>query len=92
MLGADQFKTISCEPPRTALVIVGAPGTSNVVMLLDAAEAAPVPTSFVAVTVNVYAVLLVKPETTIGEEVPVPVWPSILLETVSKTSSLRVTP
>ena len=41
-------------------------------MLLDAADAADVPLAFVAVTVNVYAVDAVRPETVIGDE-PVPV-------------------
>jgi hypothetical protein len=38
---------------------------------LEAAEAALVPTAFVAVTVNVYAVPFVKPVTVIGLDVPV---------------------
>jgi hypothetical protein len=41
-------------------------------MLLDAADAVDVPLAFVAVTVNVYAVPDVSPETVIGL-VPVPV-------------------
>jgi hypothetical protein len=36
-----------------ALTLVGAPGTVAGVTLLDAAEAAPVPTALVAVTVKV---------------------------------------
>jgi hypothetical protein len=43
------------------------------VALFDAALAEPVPVEFVAVTVNVYAVPLVKPDTVIGEDAPVPV-------------------
>jgi hypothetical protein len=46
--------------PDTA---VGAPGTANGVTAADADEAAPVPIAFVAVTVNVYAVPLLKPVT-----------------------------
>ena len=38
------------------------------VALLDAEEASDVPFAFVAVTVNVYAVPLVKPVTVIGED------------------------
>ena len=49
---------------------------------LDAADALPVPTLFVAVTVNVYGVPLVRPETVIGEAVPVPVWLPVLEVTV----------
>jgi hypothetical protein len=44
-----------------ALTEVGAPGTVDGVALEDATEAAPVPDTFVAVTVNVYEVPLVKP-------------------------------
>jgi hypothetical protein len=44
------------------------------VALLDALLAAEVPFAFVAVTVNVYAVPLLSPETVIGEA-PVPVNP-----------------
>ena len=47
----------------TAVTAVGAPGTSAGVIPLDAAEAAPVPTALVAVTVNVYEVPSVSPVT-----------------------------
>jgi hypothetical protein len=40
-----------------------------------AEDAGDVPIAFVAVTVNVYAVPLLKPETVIGDEAPVPVIP-----------------
>ena len=40
---------------------------------MDALDAADVPFTFVAVTVNVYAVPVVSPETVIGEDEPVPV-------------------
>ena len=43
------------------------------VTLFDAADAGPVPEAFVAVTVNVYAVPLVNPVTTIGEPAPLAV-------------------
>jgi hypothetical protein len=49
-------------------------GTAGVTEL-DAADAGDVPIAFVAVTVNVYAVPLLKPETVIGDEAPVPVIP-----------------
>jgi hypothetical protein len=49
-------------------------GSVGVTELL-AADAGDVPIAFVAVTVNVYAVPLVKPETVIGDEAPVPVIP-----------------
>jgi hypothetical protein len=47
---------------------------AGVVIELDAADAGDVPLAFVAVTVNVYEVDPLKPETVIGEE-PVPVIP-----------------
>jgi hypothetical protein len=65
-----------------AVPIVGACGTVVAVMLLDAAETAPVPRELVAVTVNVYAVADCKPVTVIGDEAPVPVNPPGLDVTV----------
>jgi hypothetical protein len=41
----------------------------------EAEDAADVPDAFVAVTVNVYAVLDCKPATVMGEDDPVPVYP-----------------
>ena len=56
------------------------PGFANVIVctalgvtLLDAADSEPVPTVFVAVTLNVYATPLVSPVTVIGLAAPVPV-------------------
>jgi hypothetical protein len=54
-----------------ALTDVGAVGITYVVIELLAALAALVPAAFVAVTVNVYAVFVVSPETVI---VPEPAW------------------
>ncbi|MBK6602781.1 MAG: hypothetical protein IPG28_14835 [Betaproteobacteria bacterium] len=51
--------------PRVAVTAVGAPGTVAGVTAADAADAGPVPTALVAVTVNVYAVPLVRPDTVI---------------------------
>ena len=68
--------------PGVAVPIVGAPGTVTGVTLLDAAEADPVPTPLVAVTVNVYAVPLVSPVTVMGLVEPVPVNPPGLEVTV----------
>jgi hypothetical protein len=62
--------------PRTPLTLVGAPGVVAGVTAGDAALAGPVPTSFVAVTVNVYAVPLVNPVTISGLAAPVAVAPS----------------
>jgi hypothetical protein len=67
--------TVACALPAVAVPIVGAPGTVAGVTLLEAEEAGPVPTAFVAVTVNVYAVPLVSPVTVQGDEAHVPVWP-----------------
>ncbi|MBK7743707.1 MAG: hypothetical protein IPI40_08510 [Betaproteobacteria bacterium] len=51
--------------PRVAVTAVGAPGTVAGVTAADAADAGPVPTALVAVTVNVYAVPLARPDTVI---------------------------
>jgi hypothetical protein len=67
--------TDACALPAVAVPIVGAPGTVAGVTLLEDADAGPVPTELVAVTVNVYAVPLVKPATVIGLTVPVWVFP-----------------
>jgi hypothetical protein len=57
--------------PRVALPIVGAPGTVAGTKLFDAADGAPVPTALVAVTLQVYALPFVRPDTTIGLPDPV---------------------
>ena len=44
--------TVAWALPAVAVPIVGAPGTVAGVTLLDGAEAAPVPTALVAVTVK----------------------------------------
>ncbi len=46
-----------------ALTAVGAPGTVEGTTAADALEAAPVPDTFVAVTLNVYEVPFVRPVT-----------------------------
>jgi hypothetical protein len=51
--------------PRVAVTAVGAPGTVAGVTAADAADAGPLPTALVAVTVNVYAVPLARPITVI---------------------------
>ena len=67
--------TEALELLGTAVPIVGAPGAPAGVTLFEAAEAAPVPIAFIATTVNVYAVPLVRPVTVIGEPVLVAVSP-----------------
>ena len=54
----------------------------NVVAKDDALDETDVPVALVAVTVNVYGVLGVNPDTVIGDDVPVPVKPPGLLVTV----------
>ena len=62
---------LACAFPAVALPMVGAPGTVAGVMLFDGAEAGPVPTELLALTVNVYAVPLLSPVTVIGDAFPV---------------------
>ena len=57
---------VACALPAVAVPIIGAPGTVTGVALFDAADAEPVPTSLVAVIVNVYGVPLVSPVTVMG--------------------------
>ena len=60
--GADQLTT--ADPSAgVATTPVGAPGTVAGMTAADGAEAGPVPTEFVAVTLNVYDVPLVRPLT-----------------------------
>ena len=51
----------------------------NVVFGLDKPDATDVPPELVAVTENVYDVLDVNPDTVIGEDVPVPTSPKLLV-------------
>ena len=61
--------------PAVAAPIVGVPGTVAAVTELEGEDAALVPAALVAVRVKVYAVPLVRPVTTMGEELPVAVIP-----------------
>jgi hypothetical protein len=74
--GAVQ-NTVALAFPATALTPVGAPGTVTGVTEFDAADAGPLPTELVAVTVKVYAVPLVSPVTVALVALPpaVAVWP-----------------
>src|SRR5262245_1269934 len=67
--GAVQV-TAACPLPATALTPVGAPGGRAGTPGLDPADAVPVPTAFVAVTVNVYVVPFVRPVTVALVAVP----------------------
>ena len=66
--GAVQATLTEVVPVTVAVPIVGAPGAVAAagVAEFDAADATDVPAEFVAVTVNVYAVPVVKPETVIA--------------------------
>ena len=59
-VGAVQ-ETTAWALPAVAVTLVGALGTVRGVMEADAEDAVEVPATFVAVTVNVYAVPLVNP-------------------------------
>ncbi len=72
LTGAENVTTAS-PFPAVAVPIVGASGVVAGTTALDTAEAVLVPTAFVAVTVNVYVVPLVRPVTVIGEDPPVAV-------------------
>ncbi len=74
--------TVAWPLPRVAVPIVGASGAVAGVMVFVVAEGVLVPIAFVAVTVNVYEVPLVRPVTVIGDDPPVAVKPPVLEETV----------
>ena len=81
LAGAFQERA-TCALPAVAVRLVGIPGTDTGITEFDADDAELVPTAFVAVTVNVYAVPLVRPVTVIGDALPVPVIPPGLEVTV----------
>jgi hypothetical protein len=62
--------TVACPFPPVGLPIVGACGTVVAVIDPEADDAAAVPLSFAAVTVNVYEVLDARPVTVNGDEAP----------------------
>lgn len=62
--------TVADALPAVAVPIVGAPGTVAGVTTFEAAEAGPVPTALVAVTVQDTGVPFASPATVIGELVP----------------------
>ena len=57
---------VACVLVAVAVTLVGAPGTVAGVTEFDAVDVALVPTPFVALTVNVYAVPFASPVTVIG--------------------------
>ena len=64
--------TLACALPEVTFPMVGAPGAARGITEAPA-EATPVPAELVAVTVQEYVLPLVRPVTTIGLAVPVPV-------------------
>jgi len=64
--GADQDTTELTFAFEVADTAVGAPGTVAGIAAAEAVEAAEVPETFVAVTLNVYEVPLVRPTTVHG--------------------------
>ncbi len=64
--------TVAWALPAVAAAAVGAPGTvaDDGVTEFDAPDGELTPRALVAITVNVYAVPLVRPDTTIGEDEP----------------------
>jgi len=62
---------LCAEPPVELELPMELPLTALIVIEADAEEAGPVPTTFVATAVNMYAVPAVRLETVIGEEAPV---------------------
>ena len=75
MLAGAVKLTVTLLFPAVAVPTVGAPGAPSGVALLEAVDAAPVPTLLVAVTVKVYGVPLVNPLTVRGLLPPLPVTP-----------------
>lgn len=63
--------TVACPFPAVAETPVGANGTLAGIIAAEGADASDVPIAFVAVTMNVYEVPFVRPDTIIGEAVPV---------------------
>ena len=74
--------TVASPLPRVAVTPVGASGTVAGTTEFEVPDDVLVPVLFVAVTVNVYVVPLVKPVIVIGDEPPVAVKPPVLDETV----------
>jgi hypothetical protein len=74
--------TVASPLPRTAETLVGAPGVVAGTTELLVPEEILVPFAFVAVTVKVYVVPLVRPVIVIGDEPPVAVIPPGLEVTV----------
>lgn len=84
VIGAEKA-TVAAPSPATATTSLGCAGTccaTTGVTRLLAADAAPVPTAFVAFTVKVYDVPFVRPPSVIGDPEPLTEIPSGTLVTV----------
>ena len=79
-LGAVKETLIAVELDTVAVPMVGAPDIVDTDV--DALDATDVPPELVAVTMKVYGVFDVNPDTVIGEDEPVPIKPPGLLVTV----------
>ena len=79
-LGAVKETLIAVELDTVAVPMVGAPDIVDTDV--DAPDATDVPPELVAVTMKVYGVFDVNPDTVIGEDEPVPIKPPGLLVTV----------
>ena len=81
---ATAFVFVIVKPSATVGTVAVSLFTLNVYIDtdVDGVDGVDVPPPFVAVAVNVYGVLTVKPDTTIGDDEPVPCNPPGLLVTV----------
>jgi hypothetical protein len=70
LLAGGLNATVSWPLPMMGVPMVGAPDTVAGMTAFDAADASPVPTPFVALTVHVYVLPLVSDPTTIGLDAP----------------------
>jgi hypothetical protein len=76
-LGDVKETLTTVELDTVAVPIVGAFGF--VITSLDALDGTDVPPELVAVTVNVYGVFEINPDTVIGDDAPVAISPKLLI-------------
>jgi hypothetical protein len=77
LLGEVKTTLIAVELNTDTVPIIGV--SVSVVTEDDAIDGVDVPPELVAVTMNVYSVFGVNPDTVIGDDVPVPVKPELLV-------------
>ena len=73
--GALKLITAVLFTVEVATTSIGASGIDEGITPVEVADATELPFAFVAITVNVYDVPFVKPDTVIGELVPVTIVP-----------------